>query len=612
MSSGRRKTAPGSDTAPDAPADGADELLTSEDLFGDLVDQPPSPDAKAGAERSRKDPIRVRLPESGQPRQASPAGPLPEDVAALLDAIPDGEPAPAPAHGPAEADEGSTALDQLLEAPTPRAPATEAPASVERASDEEEEVDLDELFPPDAAAAPTPKGRAAAAEPSASVRAEALATSAPEARREQADTEPGGLLRAASRREVKFAASEPAPSSSDNEGLNLAALAEDALTPASGRAEAQASSGVFAPQDEPIVYGPYQLLERVARGGMAEVFRAKRSGIEGFEKILAVKRILAHLSDNKEFVDMFVNEAKLVAGLTHTNIVQILDLGRLETSYYIAMEYVHGRDLRTIQKRSMDRELPIPIDLCAYVVSNVCAALEYAHRKKDEAGRPLEIVHRDISPQNILISFEGAVKLTDFGIAKAAAKASTTDKGTLRGKLLFMSPEQAWGRPMDRRADVFSLGIVFYELLAGEKPFVGAGEISVLEMVRQSELRPLRSLKPEVPELLERVVMKALERDPDDRYQDAGDMHRDLEQMLSKTQAHLASGLMRYLELLFDREERGELAPEDVASGDDWVASGLLELDFDSAGSAEEDRTAPSEPRNPMSIGRLLKRFKGK
>jgi serine/threonine protein kinase len=611
MSSGRRKTAPGSDPDPDAAADGADELLSSEDLFGDIVDEPPSRVPKAGTKRSRKDPIRVRLPESGQPGVASPAAPLPEDVAALLDAIPDAEPAQAPAHGRGEAEEGSTALDHLLEAPTPPAPATEAPASVERAL-EEEEVDLDELFSPDAAAAPTPKGRAEAAEPNASVRVEALATPAPEARREQADPDLEGLLRAASRHEVEFAASEPAPSSPDNEGLSLAALAEDALTPASDRAEAQATSEVLAPRDEPIVYGPYQLLERVARGGMAEVFRAKRSGIEGFEKILAVKRILAHLSDNKEFVDMFVNEAKLVAGLTHTNIVQILDLGRLETSYYIAMEYVHGRDLRTIQKRSMERELPIPIDLCAYVVSNVCAALEYAHRKKDEAGRPLEIVHRDISPQNILISFEGAVKLTDFGIAKAAAKASTTDKGTLRGKLLFMSPEQAWGRPMDRRADVFSLGIVFYELLAGEKPFVGAGEMSVLEVVRQSELRPLRSLKPELPEALEQVVMKALEREPDDRYQDAGDMHRDLEQMLNETQAHLASELMRYLELLFDPEERGELAPEEVASGDDWVASGLLELDFDSVGSTGEDRTAPGVPRDPMSIQRLLKRFKSK
>ena len=177
------------------------------------------------------------------------------------------------------------------------------------------------------------------------------------------------------------------------------------------------------------VYGPYELLDRIAVGGMAEVFKAKRSGVAGFEKILAVKRILPHLSDNKEFVDMFVDEAKMVAGLTHPNIVQIFDLGQIDKSYFIAMEYVHGRDLRTILKRAREKELRLPLDLGLRVASQVCAALEYAHRKKDDRGRALEIVHRDVSPQNILISFEGEVKLTDFGIAKAATKASTPTGG---------------------------------------------------------------------------------------------------------------------------------------------------------------------------------------
>ena len=153
---------------------------------------------------------------------------------------------------------------------------------------------------------------------------------------------------------------------------------------------------------------------------------------------------------------MFINEAKMVAGLTHPNIVQIFDLGKIENSYYIAMEYVHGRDLRTIMKRARDKGLRMPLDLGLRVVSQVSAALEYAHRKKDEQGRPMEIVHRDVSPQNILISFDGDVKLADFGIAKAATKASSTDRGALRGKLLYMSPEQAWGRPIALRSDVFS------------------------------------------------------------------------------------------------------------------------------------------------------------
>ena len=242
---------------------------------------------------------------------------------------------------------------------------------------------------------------------------------------------------------------------------------------------------------------------------------------------MALKRILPHLSENKEFLDMFVDEAKMVAGLAHPNIVQIFDLGRIEKSYYIAMEYLHGRDLRTIMKRARDKGLRMPLDLCLRVASQVCAALEYAHRKKDERGRPMEIVHRDVSPQNILISFEGDVKLVDFGIAKAATKASNTDRGALRGKLLYMSPEQAWGRPIDRRSDVFSLGIVLYEMVTETKPFIGAGtELTILELVRQCVITSAREINPRVPEALDRVIMKALARDPDERYQDAGQMQR--------------------------------------------------------------------------------------
>ena len=232
---------------------------------------------------------------------------------------------------------------------------------------------------------------------------------------------------------------------------------------------------------------------------MAEVFKAKRTGVEGFEKVVAVKRILPHLSDNKEFVDMFIDEAKMVAGLAHPNIVQISDLGKLEKSYYIAMEYVHGRDLRSILRRAKERGLRLPLDLTVLIVSKVCSALEFAHRKKDERGRPMLIVHRDISPQNILISFEGEVKLTDFGIAKAATKARITDAGALRGKLLYMTPEQAWGKPMDRRSDLFSLGIVFYEMVTDQKPFLGSSEMSILEMVRECRVGSALGREPAHP-----------------------------------------------------------------------------------------------------------------
>ena len=248
----------------------------------------------------------------------------------------------------------------------------------------------------------------------------------------------------AARTSTKFQAAAPSAPAAADAGLDLAswprrARGGDAVRPR--RAEGQ--EGTWRDDH----YGPYRLLDRIAVGGMAEVFKAKRSGVEGFEKIVAVKRILPHLSDNKEFVDMFVDEAKMVAGLTHPNIVQIFDLGQIDTSYYIAMEYVHGRDLRTIlQAGARRRGSACPSTSALRIVSRVCSALEYAHRKKDDRGRAMKIVHRDVSPQNILISFEGEVKLTDFGIAKAATKASSTDRGALRGKLLYMSPEQAWGK----------------------------------------------------------------------------------------------------------------------------------------------------------------------
>jgi serine/threonine protein kinase len=322
---------------------------------------------------------------------------------------------------------------------------------------------------------------------------------------------------------------------------------------------------------------------------MAEVFKAKRAGVEGFEKTVALKRILPHLSENKEFLDMFVDEAKMVAGLAHPNIVQIFDLGRIEKTYYIAMEYVHGRDLRTTMKRAREKGLRMPLDLSLRVVSQVCAALEYAHRKKDDRGRPMEIVHRDVSPQNILISFEGDVKLVDFGIAKAATKAATTDRGALRGKLLYMSPEQAWGRPIDRRSDVFSLGIVLYEMVTETKPFIGAGtELTILELVRQCVITPAREVNPRVPEALDRVIMKALAREPDERYQDAGLMQRGLERFLRERPPVTARDLARFQELLFDRDEREEAGGEERRG---------------------EKRGALDHAPDPMSLDSLLKRF---
>jgi serine/threonine protein kinase len=346
---------------------------------------------------------------------------------------------------------------------------------------------------------------------------------------------------------------------------------------------------------------------------MAEVFKAKRSGVEGFEKVVALKRILPHLSDNQEFLDMFVNEAKMVAGLTHPNIVQSFDLGRIDKSYYIAMDYVHGRDLRTIMRRAKEKGLRIPLELCLRIVSHVCSALEYAHRKKDDRGRPMRIVHRDVSPQNILISFEGDVKLTDFGIAKAATKASTTDRGALRGKLLYMSPEQAWGKPMDKRSDLFSLGLVLYEMVTDQKPFLGAGgssEMSILELVRQCRIEAPRAVNPQIPEALDKLLIKALHREPDQRFQDAGEMGRGLERILRDRAPLSTNELARFMELLFDPKEREEAVPDEHSSGE--LAPPAREASSDLGAELEAGPLGADSEKKPgdsLSVDSLLKRF---
>jgi len=280
-------------------------------------------------------------------------------------------------------------------------------------------------------------------------------------------------------------------------------------------------------------FGQYELLERIASGGMAELYRARRSGVEGFQKIVAIKKILPHLADNEAFITMFADEAKLAAQLNHPNIVHIYDLGKIDGGgYFIAMEHVEGRDLRAILESARAVGTPLPVPLAIYIASKVASALDYAHRRRDGEGRDLHIVHRDVSPQNILISYEGDIKLCDFGIAKAASKVSQTESGALKGKIQYMSPEQAWGKPIDRRSDLFSLGVVLYELLTEQKLFRGDSDLTVLEKVRAAVATAPSAVNSDVPKQLDAIVLRALAREPDDRYANASEMLRDLEQVL--------------------------------------------------------------------------------
>ena len=336
-------------------------------------------------------------------------------------------------------------------------------------------------------------------------------------------------------------------------------------TPPKPRPEAPERAGTAAPArpisgPDPDHFGQYEILEKIASGGMADVYKARRSGVEGFQKIVAIKKILPHLADNEQFIGMFADEAKLAAQLSHPNVVHIHDLGKIDAGgYFIAMEYVDGRDLRAILHSAREVATPMPVPLAIYVASKVASALDYAHRRRDPGGKELAIVHRDVSPQNILISYEGEIKLCDFGIAKAASKASTTQSGALKGKLQYMSPEQAWGRPIDHRTDLFSLGAVLFEMLTGEKLFRGDSDLNLLEKVRAAEVPVPSSRNPEIPRSLDAILGKTLAREPDERYSSASDLLRDLEAVLySYTPAPGSADLAIYLHRLQAEEGAAE------------------------------------------------------
>jgi eukaryotic-like serine/threonine-protein kinase len=282
----------------------------------------------------------------------------------------------------------------------------------------------------------------------------------------------------------------------------------------------------------PTPFGKYLLLDRVNVGGMAEVFKAKHFGVEGFERTVALKRILANIAEDRDFIEMFVDEAKVASQLNHANIAQIFELGKQDGSYFIAMEYVAGRDLRSLFDRAKQMAMRVPMELTCYVMLKVCEGLDYAHNKKDAKGNSLEFIHRDVSPQNVMVSFDGDVKLIDFGLAKASTNDYKTQAGILKGKFGYMSPEQIMGLAIDRRSDVFSAGIVLYEMLTGQRAFYGESDFATLELVRDVRLDSPRRHNPEIPEALERIVMRALAKDRELRYQTAMDLHDDLQSFM--------------------------------------------------------------------------------
>ena len=329
---------------------------------------------------------------------------------------------------------------------------------------------------------------------------------------------------------------------------------------------------------EPRQFGKYKLLDKLAVGGMAELFRAKLTGAQGFEKLIVIKKILPNLSGEENLVTAFIDEAKLAALLHHENIIQIYDFGSMDDQYFIAMEYLFGKDLRTITRTARKKDLALGMENILYVISRICAGLDYSHNLKDLQGKPLNIIHRDINPQNVLITYEGQVKIIDFGIAKAASHNTQTRENLIKGKLAYMSPEQANGQQIDHRSDIFSTGIILYELLAARRMFSGE-TMHVLSLVREAQYDPPEEVIPDLPAPMNAILRHALAKDPDDRYKNAGEMLADIEEfMVELSLRPNARSFAGYMKELFEEEyaeeelalwaktqiyEAGEQGPED-------------------------------------------------
>ncbi len=283
-------------------------------------------------------------------------------------------------------------------------------------------------------------------------------------------------------------------------------------------------------EDTPQQFGDYHLLEKIATGGMAEVWRARARGLAGFEKILVIKKVLANLAKDKEFVDLFIDEARIAVRLQHVNIVQVFDLGEVQGTYYMAMEYVHGLDLSRLSARA--RTLgPFPIPLALFIFNEVLKALDFAHKRADDDGVPLRIVHCDISPQNVLVSHAGEVKITDFGISRAAFQSEGLHE-VVRGKYAYMSPEQVDGRELEGRSDIFSLGIVLFELLTGRRLFKGKTRDETLARVRRAEVPSPRAYRPEISEDLEAILLRCLAARPEDRFLDGAQAVEEVSRLM--------------------------------------------------------------------------------
>jgi eukaryotic-like serine/threonine-protein kinase len=375
-----------------------------------------------------------------------------------------------------------------------------------------------------------------------------------------------------------------------------------------------------SPQD-PTAFGKYLLLGLIARGGMAEVYRAKTRQGQLHDRLLAIKCMRPQLAKEARFVEMFIREGKLAVLLDNDSIVRTYEIGRIEGRYFIAMEYIGGKDLTQILRRCQESNQRIPVPHACYIASKMSEGLHYAHTRADGEGRPLNIVNRDVSPSNVRISYEGDVKLLDFGIAQAMLK-FTSEIGVLKGKFSYMSPEQIRGMPVDARTDVFSTGIILHEMLTTEKLFRGDTEFALMEKVRKAEVAPPSKFNRRVPEALDRIVLKALARDLPDRYQSAKELSDDLSSFMAqyRFQPTEMQEFMRNLFRVDYQKEADEVSSCQSASIDNEpeisLESAEIEISTERKPPTQESPVlAPppdATPQPPLKSGGLWSRLKDK
>ena len=355
----------------------------------------------------------------------------------------------------------------------------------------------------------------------------------------------------------------------------------------------------------PTRVGKYKILRQIAQGGMAEIYLATAVGIEGFEKLCVLKRILPMLATNHEFVEMFLDEARIAGSLLHSNIAQVFDIGSDAGNYYFVMEFLRGEDVRHILMRSVELHEPIAYEHIVSIITGVCSGLHYAHEMRGRDGKQLSIVHRDISPQNVFVTHDGNVKLCDFGIAKSATQLTETRVGTLKGKIRYMAPEQCQAEPLDRRSDIFALSIVLWELITQRRLYRGKSDFEIFKAIVEEDAPPPSTYRADVPAGLEAVVMKGLRRNRDERYDTAQELQVALEDWARSERVPASPvRLAAYMKELFGTPPQPENILEQV-SEDDPLAKRIRSLNSadDSGGSQASMPRLRASQSSPNGIG---------